>query len=329
MMDGEWGTLPVAAARLEPTSLAWPTLCVWVEEIAAVLDRVRPACILCVEGDAAYHEIIAGLARQRGIVALGLQWGAFPYRNPRIGFRRMGYDALLSWGDGFTEQLRPFNPALRFLPVGNHMIDPSPSAPGRRLVFLMQGVDKVYISAQHWQAFLSFTAWTAARYPGWEIVVRSHPSVPLTGDEVTFLAAPNVHFHDPARVPLHESLDGAALAVTIISSAILEAVAQGVVPFLFNPTEAVPRFKPDFAIWEAGIECKTLADAQREMAGLLDADDPEGATLARFRPGLDRLSRHFFAAHAGPAGAGADRLAPAGGYLADGYGFAIRDAGAA
>jgi hypothetical protein len=297
--DGEWATLPHAAPRPTPAARAWPALAVLAAELEAALDIHRPRCVLCVEGDAPYHELLAHLARRRGIPALCLQWGAFPYRAPRIGFRRMGHDAFLTWGEGFAEQLRPHNRDLDFRAVGNHMLNPRPSPPTRRIVFLLQGVDGVFILQKHWDEFLAFIAWTAAHYPGWEMLLRPHPSIPLTAREADDLAAPNIRMENSASTPLRDNLEGASLAVTITSSAILEAIAQDIVPFIFNPTSAVPRFKPDVTAWEAGIESKTLADAQREMAALLDADDPEGAALARFRPGLGRLSRHFFAT-AGP-----------------------------
>jgi hypothetical protein len=288
-------SLPHAVPQKSAASAAWPDLCQWAEELDQALARCEPACVLTVEGDAPYHELIARQARRRGITALCLQWGAFPYRSPRNGFRRMGHDAFLTWGEGFAEQLRPYNPGLTFIPVGDHMLEPIPSAKHRRLVFLLQGVNSTTIQPGHWQDFFAFLLWTAGQFPGWEIVIRPHPNLPPTPEEERSLRAhANVRLEDTSRVPLRDSVKGAALAVALTSSAILEAAADGAVPFLFNPTTAVPRFKPDFELWDAGLEVKTLWDAKHRMAELLAAGDPDAPAIRHFRPGLERLIAHFF-----------------------------------
>src|SRR6185503_19453679 len=205
--------------------------------------------------------LLARQARGRGIKALCLQWGAFPYRSPRNGFRRMGHDAFLAWGEGFAEQLRPYNPGLTFTLVGDHILEPRQTPKRRRLAFLLQGVNNTTIQPKHWRDFLAFLIWTAEQFPSWEVIVRPHPNMPPTADETLSLTAQaNVRLEDTASVPLRDSVQGAAVAVAITSSAILEAAAEGAVPFLFNPTTAVPRFQPDFAIWDAGLEVKSLAE---------------------------------------------------------------------
>lgn len=285
---------PLATPKvMTPAVRSWRGLCLLVEEVAAAIKHHAPRCILVAEGDAPYHEALALVGRRAGIPVLCLQWGAFPYRAPHLGFRNMSHDAFLSWGRGFSEQLRPFNPGLRFIEVGNHMLSAQRTAFGRRILFLMQGADNYTIQQDHWNEFMDFTAWTAGHHPDWQVIVRVHPNLPLAPGELGRLAAfANVSFQDAKDMPMGEALQGAAIAVTIVSSAILEALAQGVFPFLFNPTTMVPRFQPDIEALGAGIEAKTLERAKAEMARLLA--DP--GVLSAYRPALTAVGRDFFSA---------------------------------
>lgn len=291
--DHESLAMPFAAPRAITAAVRhWRTLCVLLEEIEAALRRHAPRCVLVAEGDAPYHEALALAGRKLGIPVLCLQWGAFPYRVPHLGFQNMGHAAFLSWGDGFSAQLRPFNPALRFISVGNHMLSSRDAVPRRRLLFLMQGADNYTILPDHWRQFMDFTAWTAETFPDWEVVVRAHPNLPLSSSETVRLAAfTNIVFQD-AQVAMGDALEGAGVAVTIVSSAILEALAQGVFPFLFNPTTMVPRFQPDLEAMGAGIEAKTLERAKSEMRRLLD----NPGVLGAYQPALTAVRHTFFAA---------------------------------
>jgi hypothetical protein len=291
--DDEALAMPFAAPRTITAAVRqWRPLCVLLEEIETALRRHAPRCVLVAEGDAPYHEALALAGRKLGIPVLCLQWGAFPYRVPHLGFQNMSHAAFLSWGDGFSAQLRPFNPALRFVSVGNHMLLSRRAAPRRRILFLMQGADNYTILPDHWRQFMDFTAWTAETFPDWEVVVRPHPNLPLSASETARLAAiANVTLQD-TRVAMGEALEGAQVAVTIVSSAILEALAQGVFPFLFNPTTMVPRFQPDLEAMGAGIEAKTLERAKSEMRRLLD----KPSVLEAYQPALAAVRHSFFAA---------------------------------
>jgi hypothetical protein len=296
--DSETLFQPLATPRtMAPAVREWRGLCVLVDEMKAALKHHAPRCVLVAEGDAPYHEALALVGRSMGIPVLCLQWGAYPYRAPHLGFRGMSHTAFLSWGRGFSEQLRPYNPGLRFVEVGNHVLTSRTSVPQRRILFLMQSADNYTILPEHWRQFMDFTVWTAQSYTDWQIVVRAHPSLPLAADEVARLGTfPNVIFQDAIRVPMGTALEGAAIAVTIVSSAILEALAQGVVPFLFNPTTMVPRFQPDLDALGAGVEAKTLTRARKEMARLLAAP----SALDAYRPAVAAVGQEFFAA-TGPA----------------------------
>lgn len=292
--DSESVAQPLATPRIvTPAVREWRGLCVLVEEIRAALMRHKPRCVLVAEGDAPYHEALALVGRSMGIPVLCLQWGAFPYRAPHLGFRNMSHAAFLSWGRGFSAQLRPFNSGLRFIETGNHIVAAKRAVPQRQVLFLMQGPDNYTILPHHWHQFMDFTVWTAQSHADWQIVIRAHPNMPLAAEERMRLeACSNVTFQDALQVPMGTALEGAAIAVTIVSSAILEALAQGVVPFLFNPTTMVPRFQPDLEALGAGIEAKTLERAKGEMARLLA--DP--AVLDAYRPAVATVGQEFFAA---------------------------------
>lgn len=289
-------SLPMPLATPPAVTLAvrsWRALCVMVTEIETALRRYSPRCVLVAEGDAPYHEALALVGRKLGVPVFCLQWGAFPYRAPHLGFRHMHHKAFLTWGEGFAAQLRPYNPDQTFVSVGSHVLNGRKDKAHRRIVFLMQATDNYAILQDHWRQFMEFTAWTARNHPDWEIVIRPHPSLPLSDDEAARLSVfANVRFQDSIEVPMGEALEGATMAVSLISSAILEAIPQGVFPFLFNPTTLVPRFQPDLEALGVGIETKTLVRAQAEMARLLAAP----SIFETYLPKMETVGRHFFAA---------------------------------
>jgi hypothetical protein len=248
----------------------WSILCELVDRLEFALKKYNPRMIVVAEGDAPYHELLAALGKKHGIHSICLQWGAFTQNTPHVGFRQFGHSAFLAWGNYFIEQLRPFSPETLFLAVGNPSVEYMVSTPRKRIVFLLQGVDSVQISQEIWDVFWIFMISVIKCADDWEIIVREHPNLSLTIDEIDQLAKyPSVELHNPRNKSLTESLDSATLAVTIFSSALLDAVAMGIVPFVFNPSQAIKRYQPDLEKYDAGIDRKTLEQALVELKKLL------------------------------------------------------------
>ena len=269
----------------------WPDVYYLARRIEGLLVGFKPRLLLYCEGDAWYHDIVSRLGIKHSIPSVCIQWGGFPYETPRIGFRNLACNAFLNWGDYFSEQLKPYNPHTTFIATGHLGVKlHNRLSVTKRMVFLLntdpngQVIGLDYYHGLFWR----FMLWVAEYAKDWKLIVRAHPSIPLSHEEVLKLSGlGNLEIHDPVLKTLDDSLDECDLAVTVSSSSVIEAVSYGAVPFIFNP--APWQYQPCFPENEAGYECKDYETAVATMQRILE--DPDHLlglrqNLVRFREKL-------------------------------------------
>ena len=100
---------------------------------------------------------------------------------------------------------------------------------------------------------------------------------------------PNVLLTPPGEYPVAEVLRASRLTVSIYSTTILESIAAGVLPLIFNVT-SLPAYSPDVHAAGAGIEVKSLEAALHVVRRVLS--DP--TYLQGFGPAMKRLGDHYF-----------------------------------
>jgi hypothetical protein len=133
--------------------------------------------------------------------------------------------------------------------------------------------------------------------PEMPVYFRPHPLVPLDDAIHARLSRwPNIVIQQPSNVPLAAALADACVSVSIYSTTILESIAAGTVPLIFNMT-TMPRFWPDVAAEGAGAEVRTLDEAFDALMGLLA--DPR--KLSEFAPAMTKFSQRYFFARGGEA----------------------------
>ncbi len=272
LKDFEVATIPFSKSRSHGlVGKTWPDIYAHGNRLEAALLLYKPKLLLYCEGDAWDQDLVSRLGEKYSIPSVCIQWGAFPYESPRIGFRQLACTAFLTWGDYFSEQLRPYNANTQLFAVGCPSIELKyHSGVRKRMVFLLntdpkgKAVGLDYFHNQFWQLIL----WTARSASDWTLTVRAHPSIPLSEQEIEELSAfKNIEIHDPAARTLGESLNDCDLAVTVSSSSVIEAVSCGAVPFIFNPSPW--RYQPDFPFSKAGYECKSFEVAIKTMETIL------------------------------------------------------------
>jgi hypothetical protein len=256
-----------------------------------------------VEGMSPTDELANRAAAVLGIPCVCLQQGWSPFVH--VGFRNMSFAAMAVWGEGFAALLRPGNPDQRFVAVGSFALasevgfgrEELAAAVGNRpaVAFFLQP-DSPVITPVHQAAFHELVTRTAVRLPGSAILVREHPASPLPTAEREALVAIGAQMVKPERFALRAILETAQVAVSIYSTSLIEAVAMGAVPLVFNPT-SMPRYEPDLESLGAGLERRSVEDAEDAIAELMC--DSEARTALRdagegFRSG-------FFAAEDSPA----------------------------
>lgn len=274
-------------------------LCSSFERLDAVISRERPRVVIVVEGNSAVDELTNQICRLHRIPCLCIQQGWSPIVHN--GFRHMSFSAMLVWGEGFRELLRPHNPGQHFEVIGSPVFDARATgqSPHRHLHDVVDGApvvavflqgDSPLITGRHREALLGIVRETAGRLPRAYVLVREHPAHPLEQAQREALGAiSNVMLAAPDRYPIGDVLDVSTLAVSIYSTTLLESAARGRVPVVFNPT-ALPRSAPDLEAIGAGVEQRDARAATDTVVRLMQDD----AARAAFKPGLAAFASRFF-----------------------------------
>jgi hypothetical protein len=266
----------------------------WFIRLNAVrraLKVLQPDCIVVPEGNAAVYELVNQGAKAVGIPTVCVQQGWAPIVHP--GFRNMSYAGMCVWGQQLAELLVPYNPKQRFVVTGNHIVGYRPQGDVRSrkaIAFFLQNGAHL-IGEAVWQSMIELIEWAAKALPDYEIRVREHPGEPLRALEAErLMAGANLRLMPPDKVPLGDVLEHCRVAVTIGSSTILEAVANGVVPLILDTIGLGP-YHPDIASDGAAVEVRNFRDA-REVLGRLADDDDFCASFAVY---LEKARQRLFA----------------------------------
>jgi hypothetical protein len=241
------------------------------------------------EGNSPDDEIVNRVAHAQGRKTACVQQGWSPIQHP--GFRNMSYDRMLVWGDGFAELLAPTNPAQHFVAVGNHnLAEKSDAVTHVGVLFFLQGFSDWLGERSATEALLLLAEQVAAAMPHMPVYMRPHPAVPVPSAVAARLARfPNIQIESPSQISLAQALAKVPFSVSIYSTTILESIAAGVVPLVFNTT-ALPRYWPDVAAAGAGLEIRDPEAARQALVALLT--DP--AAPARFQAGMQAFAESFF-----------------------------------
>lgn len=268
------------------------------DQFHRVFERVAPSAVVMVEGNHPFDGAANAAARRLGIPTVCVQHGWSPIVHN--GFRRLEFDRMVVWGDGFRRLLEPFSPTQEFVVTGNPALVGREAGADERLRELLAGRSAVgfylqsrsmLITSDHLRRMEELILSLATDRPDVAILVREHPSWPLDpATEARLEAAPNVFRVAPSEFPLGSVIAATSATVSIYSTTLLESVALGVVPIVFNPT-SLPRYSPDLERLGAGVEVESASSAKDTIERILD--DP--SYRESFRPGLDRVRDDFFA----------------------------------
>ncbi|MDF2529166.1 MAG: hypothetical protein K0Q57_46 [Gammaproteobacteria bacterium] len=242
------------------------------QELYNCLQQSQPKCVLVVEGNAPQDEIMNQVCQKLNIPCLCLQqgWASFVH----VGFRNMSYSTMLKWGEVFANKLEPYNPRQKFVMVGNHILaEPVVLSQTRKAIaFFLQGMVRT-IPLYYWEAMLKLVVLTAKTFPDRKIIVREHPSFPLSDQEKQlFNAYQNIQFYPPKMYGLAQVLDESCLALSYNSSTIYESIAAGVLPVIIDIPGGIT-CSPSPAEKGMAVHVQSEQAALDEIKQLLDHDD--------------------------------------------------------
>lgn len=258
------------------------------ELFEGMIGRLSPRLVVVPEGNAPDDEVLARVAERLGVASACIQQGWSPILHP--GFHNLRYDAMLIWGEGFGELLATANPRQKFLVAGNFHLARRPTAPGAGVLFLFQGFDNWMGGRKSADDMLDLAEAVATALPDQQVFIRPHPVVPLPEVVRDRLARhPNIRIESAHDVPLTDAFARAKISVSVYSSTILESIAAGVVPLVFN-TAGLPRYWPDIEAAGAGLETQTLEAALGAIIRL----SQERAALEAYQEPMRGFTERFF-----------------------------------
>jgi hypothetical protein len=273
-----------------------PGLAVEFDRFARLIEALRPARLVVIEGNAPTDELLNRAAQQADVPCVCLQQGWSPVVH--TGFRNMSYADMAVWGEGFAEILRPHNPAQQFTVTGSHMLERPPA--GAALAAELGGAPAVgfflqptsmVMGREHVESIHALALRVATELPDTAVVVREHPAAPLdAGDRETLTRHPNVVLAPGDRYGLRSVLDALAVTVSIYSTTLVESAALGTPPVVVGIT-GPDRYSPDLEALGAGIEVRDTDAAFEAIRRLLtNAEERE-----RLEIGLAAVRNDYFA----------------------------------
>ena len=267
----------------------------YYDRLYASLSQLRPKCMLLVEGNSPQDEIINQVCLQLSIPVVCLQQGWSPIIHN--GFRNMSYSKMLVWGKGFAELLQPYNPKQKFIVTGSHVISSelqvsqlSQAVDRKAISFFLQGPGDRLVTKKGWEELIELIEWVASEFKEVPILVREHPNAPLPRQKcIEILKYSNVRLVPPSDYSLVEVFSISRLSIAIFSTTILESIAAGVLPMVFNVT-SMPALYPDIHAAGAGIEVKSLEEAKKTIHRLLTEAD----VYQQFEPNIKQFQAKYF-----------------------------------
>ena len=261
----------------------------------ATLKKLKPKCVVVPEGNHIQDELINQIGKQLSIPVICLQQGWSPIIHN--GFRHMSYTKMLVWGQGFADLLQPLNPEQKFVVTGshivkfNHSVNSINQATTRKgISFFLQSPKKIG-TIKTWNQFLELIRWTAKEFVEVPVLVREHPQYLLSSKERNRLQRySNVKLVSPSSYSLSTVLADSMLVVAIYSTTILEGIAAGVLPLIFNVT-SLPSYYPDVQAAGAGIEVKNLEEAKQAVRRIIT----DKTYIFQFEASMKKFRNQYFA----------------------------------
>lgn len=205
----------------------------------ALLDQcIEPEEFACICGCNITAQIWSTICASRGAKSICYQhgWPAFIH----AAFRNMPFDNMVTWGLDFERLWLPYNPSMKFItgrypyPINNGSHD--------RITFFLQ---EPFFIATKWtqEQMIGLIAMCATKYPDKIIQYRAHPESSID-DAAKKLLSDKPNIVDATILPIADVYASTRVAVAHYSSTIMECVAHGCCPLVFNPSPSW-NYNPD------------------------------------------------------------------------------------
>jgi hypothetical protein len=249
---------------------------------------LQPRAVIVIEGNHPQFEVLALLGQRDHVPVICLQQGWPGLLH--TGFRNMQYSHFISWGRRFSEMLGVLNPLPRFKEAG-YPFKVEEGTKRDAISFFLQAPLQIS-SLNDYNELLEFSIYCAQQFPRLQILVREHPEFRLPGHyKEKAECYENIRLTPPSVCPISIVYGQSIVSVSIFSSAIIESLAHGVIPFIFNPT-SMPHYYPDLGSEGLGIEVKSLYEAKKEICKLMN----DALLIKKYQEAISGRRPEFFTA---------------------------------
>ncbi len=229
------------------------------------VDLLQPSGILVVEGNHHQFESLAIIGKNKSVPVICIQQGWPSILHTR--FKNMQYSHFLSWGKQFSSMYKNENPKPQFISTG-YPFEVKNCKNRNAISFFLQA--PVLIStSKNYNELLELAFFCASQFPKMEILIREHPEYALPKYFAKQISLhTNIILVSPKNHSLSEIFSKSIVGISIFSSTIIEGLAHGVIPFIYNP-DLMPNYYPDLDKEHLGIEAKSLKEAKLKITELI------------------------------------------------------------
>jgi len=204
-------------------------------KIAGMLNHTQPAVLVFSEGTSMEDDLAARAASQLKIPTLRVQSGRAGVIHP--GYKRMVFDKMLCWGEGFIERYKKYSPGPEYLAVGSPLLDDFKRKSDVKsfvMAVLTQPVS-THISIEDYLMLSALTSRVVREVPDIQVLVRKHPvDASLVFDDLCQQYPHNIKMMCEPDWTLKEVMQLSDAALGFYSTTLSEAAACEVVPIILK-----------------------------------------------------------------------------------------------
>ena len=240
----------------------------------SLFSELKVEGVVLLEGCHFQEQIIGEIAREHHFPSILLQQG-WPSVMHTM-FRRFPYSHFITWGDGFNDLWRRYNPVPEYCAGGYPY--PVKSKRDEAISFFLQA--PLFISDDvYYDMLVDLIAETAKKYDNRKILIREHPEFRMDISQKKDLSElSNVRFVTDCVLP--DVFASSCVVVSHFSSSLIEGLAHECIPLVFDPTTD-SQYLPDVEALGIGAIAKNPCDFFQKLDKVLSEADTYAGNISR------------------------------------------------
>jgi len=242
-------------------------------KLRTFVNCVKPIRIIGIDGCQTSLKILASIGKSAGIPTYCIQqgWPSFIHS----GFRRLPFDNFLSWGKGFNQILKKFNPQMNILSVG-YPYQTGAITDRSGILFCLQA--PLYVSTiSSMASFIDTIIKCANEFHMAPIFIREHPDYPLPSKIREWIYC-HQNITDCSSLNIHDLYGKSKYVVSHFSSCLMEGFIHGCIPISLD-FSGEWRYSPDIESCGIGYICQNWDQLKACILKHEDIKEYSGPTI--------------------------------------------------